>query len=219
MRQFRNIIVWATIVATIAFCGCNKEKENKINLSGQGQLSGHEWVDLGLPSGTLWATCNIGANAPEDFGDYFAWGETTPMTEYGNHDYSITYYNTSTMEILPEYDAVKTLWGDGWQMPTPGNFQELVAKCSFKWIKYKGTEGYLITGSNGKSIYLAAGGSFGDDGIAVIGRDCNFWTNIEDDNSLTAAYATFFDYYRTDILGCDHSYGLSIRPVCKVVTQ
>ena len=110
----------------------------------------HEWVDLGLPSGTLWATCNVGANAPEEFGDYFAWGETAPKDYYdwdnykwcnGNDSTLTKYCNDSTygyngfvdnkVELDPEDDAAYVNWGPSWRMPTLNQTQELWQDCTW----------------------------------------------------------------------------------------
>lgn len=110
------------------------------------ELNGHTFVDLGLPSGTLWATCNVGATTPEEDGDCFAWGETEPKDEYtkGNYKYQ------DEIDILPaSADAATVNWGEGWRMPTPKEFLEL-GWCEWTWMG----KGYKLTGPNGNSIYL-----------------------------------------------------------------
>ncbi len=137
----------------------------------------HEWVDLGLPSGTLWATCNVGANAPEEFGDYFAWGETAPKDYYDwdnykwcNGDmYTLTKYcNDSTCgyngfvdnkdELDPEDDAAYVNWGPSWRMPTVNQTQELWQDCTWQWTQVNGVNGRLVTGPNGNTLFLPAAG-------------------------------------------------------------
>jgi hypothetical protein len=146
----------------------------------------HEYVDLGLPSGTLWATCNIGASAPEDYGDYFAWGETKPKDNYDldnykwyNHDdnyytkynqsYSKGYYDESgnyvpvvtkdnKTELDPEDDAAYVNWGPSWRMPTHEQQQELVEQCTWTWTTRNGVYGQQGTGPNGNTIFLPAAG-------------------------------------------------------------
>ena len=134
----------------------------------------HEYVDLGLPSGTLWATCNIGANSPEDYGDYFAWGETAPKHEYTQqnyewYDYSryiFTKYCTYSMygivdhkkELDPEDDAAYVNWGPSWRMPTLEQIQELIDNCSWKWTLRNGEFGQLVTGPNGNTLFLPTTG-------------------------------------------------------------
>jgi hypothetical protein len=133
-------------------------------------------VDLGLPSGTLWATCNVGASSPEESGDAFAWGETEPVGEYdwnnpwsnykwcnGSSD-TLTKYCTDSdygtvdnlTELEPEDDAAWVNWGPMWRMPNEEQFDELEENCTWKWSTKNGVEGRLITGPNGNSIFLPA---------------------------------------------------------------
>ena len=142
----------------------------------------HEYVDLGLPSGTLWATCNIGANAPEEYGDYFAWGETEPKDNYDWNTYkwydydhrSFTkyhrdeaYYDDSGSYIVPadgntvldpEDDAAYVNWSPFWRMPTSDQQKELVEHCTWTWTTRNGVFGQLVTGPNGNTIFLPAAG-------------------------------------------------------------
>lgn len=104
--------------------------ENKIN--------GHEYVDLGLPSGLKWATCNVGANSPSEYGDYYAWGETTTKTSY-TYENSKT-YNKKIGDIggNASYDAARANWGGTWRMPTKEEFDELLNKCTCTWTTQGG---------------------------------------------------------------------------------
>ena len=132
-----------------------------------------EYVDLGLPSGTLWATRNIGANSPEESGDYFAWGETEPKEEYYMSNYKwydydnelFTKYCTDSgygmiddKELEPRDDAAWANWGPSWRMPSLEQLRELKEKCSWEWIERNGTSSYLVTGPNGNTIFLPAAG-------------------------------------------------------------
>lgn len=134
----------------------------------------HEYVDLGLPSGTLWATCNIGANNPEDYGDYFAWGETVPKQVYeietymwyNNSYYMLTKYCTNSSngyvdnktELDSEDDAATVNWGPSWSVPTQEQFQELADNCNWIWISINGVGGQKVTRRNGNTIFLPCGG-------------------------------------------------------------
>lgn len=138
---------------------------------------GHEYIDLGLPSGTLWATMNIGANNPEDYGDYFAWGETEPKDDYNwntnkwgyydeNSKLHITKYNTNSdygpvdnkIELDTEDDAAYVNWGSSWRMPTMVQIKELINKCSWEWTTRNGINGYRVIGPNGNELFLPATG-------------------------------------------------------------
>jgi hypothetical protein len=144
-----------------------------IILGGGEEPEQHQWVDLGLPSGTLWATRNIGANSPEESGNYFAWGETEPKEEYYMSNYKwydndnelFTKYCTDSeygmvddKELEPRDDAAWANWGPSWRMPSLEQLQELREKCSWEWIEKNGTSGYLVTGPNGNTIFLPAAG-------------------------------------------------------------
>lgn len=132
----------------------------------------HEWVDLGLPNGTLWATCNIGATSPDEFGDYFAWGETAPKEVYdwsnykwcnGSEETMTKYCSNSSFGIVdnkteldPEDDAAYVNWGPSWRMPTHEQLQELVDNCTWKWTTYAGVSGIELTGPNGNTLFFPA---------------------------------------------------------------
>ena len=137
----------------------------------------HEYVDLGLPSGLLWATCNVGANAPEEYGDYFAWGETQPkdcydwsnyqhcmgsnitLTKYcNNSSYGYNSYTDNLTILQPGDDAATANWGSGWRMPTGAEWQELYNNCTWVWTTQNGVNGRCFTGPNGNSIFLPAAG-------------------------------------------------------------
>ncbi|MDE6650023.1 MAG: fibrobacter succinogenes major paralogous domain-containing protein [Muribaculaceae bacterium] len=144
----------------------------KIRTSNDGPLTGtindHDWVDLGLPSGLKWATTNVGASTPEDFGDYFAWGETCPKTVYADTN-CITYrkdFADMTRErivdqqgdLTKNHDAASSNWGNSWRMPTDEEFKELIETCKWEFTENDATTGYLITGPNNQSIFLVAAG-------------------------------------------------------------
>ena len=118
-----------------------------------GVYRNHEYVDLGLPSGTMWATCNVGASSPEDCGNYYAWGETRPKEIYNDSTYSFE----GNQSPLPSYrDAATANWGAGWRMPTDDDFVELMSNCAWRWTTINGVNGYIVRGFNGNSIFLPA---------------------------------------------------------------
>ena len=131
--------------------------------------NGHEYVDLGLPSGTLWATCNVGATTPEGYGDYFAWGETSPRISgmwydykwFGNYDDDniiLTKYNDddSLNTLLPEDDAATANWGNGWCTPTVDQWKELYQYVNSTGTIQNGVFGRLFASNNGRSLFLPA---------------------------------------------------------------
>ena len=188
---------------------------------GEPETTQHEWVDLGLPSGTLWATCNVGANVPEEYGDYFAWGETAPkdyydwstykwcngsdktMTKYcTNSSYGYNGFVDNKTELDPEDDAASVNWGPSWRMPTNEQHRELYNKCSWLMIALNGVSGYLCTGPNGNTLFLPAAGYREDATLSQVGSRCDFWSRTLSSNPRSA-YCLFF------ILGGFGSGGLS----------
>ena len=183
----------------------------------------HEWVDLGLPSGTLWATCNVGANAPEDYGDYFAWGETAPkdyydwstykwcngsyttMTKYcTNSSYGYNGFVDNKAELDPEDDAAYVNWGPSWRMPTTEQQRELYEKCSSVWTTQNGVNGRLFTGPNGNILFLPAAGYHYSDSLYYAGSWGSYWSRTLYSSFPIGAYYLHFssenvywhDYYR-----------------------
>lgn len=124
----------------------------------------HKYVDLGLS--VKWATCNVGASSPEDYGDYFAWGETETKEVYIETTYMPAkkilgikcYIDTSKNISGTQYDAAHAKWGGNWRMPTFNEIKELKEKCSWRWTEINGVYGYLVIGSTGNSIFLPAAG-------------------------------------------------------------
>ena len=187
----------------------------------------HAYVDLGLPSGTKWATCNVGAKVPQDYGSYFAWGETSPksffnVTSYklckGEY-YSLTKYNTSSYygtvdnktELELNDDAAHVNWGEGWRIPSKAQIVELINPKYTKseWKSLNGVKGLKITSKkNGKSIFLPASDM---DYAGLLGQ---YWSRTLGKNGGDEAWAFFFNlkgYVSTS--NDDRNYGHSVRSV------
>ena len=116
----------------------------------------HPFVDLGLPSGTLWAKTNIGADNPEDYGNHYAWGEISTKNTYDWATYNYTDFSRITLDVI--HDVAYQEWGKDWCLPTLEQCQELYDKCKWKWTTLNGKNGYLLTGPNGNTLFLPAGG-------------------------------------------------------------
>ena len=196
-----------------------------------GTENGHEYVDLGLPSGTKWATCNVGASKPEEYGNYYAWGETTPKDYYdwstykwcnGSYD-TQTKYNTSSssgtvdnktvLELAD--DAARANWGGAWRMPTDAEWTELRENCTWTWITKNGVNGYEVKSKiNGNSIFLPAAGYRSIDDLDDAGSNGYYWSSsLHTDNDPYAAWGVAFDsddVGRSSYGRCD---GQSVRPV------
>ena len=166
---------------------------------------GDTYVDLGLPTGTLWATRNVGATYPEDSGDYFAWGETTPNKDsyiwatyqWGaiiNGSSKITKYNTketygevdNLTELEPEDDAAYVNMGPEWRMPSKEQIDELVENCTWEWTEVNGVYGQLVTGPNGNTMFLPAAGNNSGNHISDAGTYGHYWSR--DLQFLTPTY-------------------------------
>ncbi len=203
-----------------------------------GQVEGHDYVDLGLPSGIKWATCNVGATKPTEFGDYFAWGETKPKENYHWSTYKwciynptilakpsgITKYNTvsnwgtidnrTTLEV--EDDAATENWGSAWRMPTMDEIKQLRENCDWRWVKDfqgSGVNGHLGTSkNNGATIFLPAAGHHHCRIIYGDGRFGSYWSS-----SLCEAYSDFACCFSPpDGVVYDYRYfGRCVRAVIK----
>ena len=202
-----------------------EEQENTEN--------GHEYVDLGLS--VKWATMNVGATKPEEYGDYFAWGETQPKDTYnwstykycnGSYD-TQTKYNTNssygtvdnktTLDLSD--DAARANWGGSWRMPTDAELTELLEQCTWTWTTQNGVYGYKVTskksGYTNKSIFLPAAGYHDGYSFTNTGSCGFFWSS-----SLYADYpygAWYVDFYSVNVYRNkgNRNCGFSVRPVCQ----
>ena len=172
-------------------------------------IEDHEWVDLGLPSGTLWATMNVGAKVPEEYGDYFAWGETAPKQVYSWSTYkwcngsqnTITKYCTNSdygmvdnkTELDPEDDAAYANWGPSWRMPSQEQCMELCVSCTWQQTTMNGVNGQLVTGPNGHSMFFPAAGERYNNTFGDLGSYGQFWSRtLYDDIYSYSAVMLFF---------------------------
>lgn len=183
-----------------------------------------EPIDLGLPSGTLWASCNVGAVSPEDYGGYYAWAETEEKSTYSwsNYKYSDatgrkiskycddSYWGTedNLTTIEPEDDAATVNMGKDWRIPTKAEMDELLKKCKWKEEKLDGVLGVRVTGPNGNSIFLPHGGYKMNDKHQNPGYGF-YWTST----LYYGASAYSLDIVFKEYGSSDRYAGLSIRPV------
>ena len=191
--------------------------------------NGHEYVDLGLS--VKWATCNIGAENPEDYGDYFAWGEVKPKKYYdwSTYKYSngvklIKYYNNRVYiknsfqdyktVLDPEDDAATANWGGAWRMPSKVEQDELRNKCKWVRTKLNGVKGYKVTGPNGNSIFLPMAGCMHEDDLLVVKSAGFFWSSSLGSEGLYDAYYVSFASGGVDWNEGGRYFGQSVRPVC-----
>ncbi len=175
-------------------------------------VNGHEYVDLGLS--VKWATCNVGATNPEDYGNYFAWGETTTKSDY-DYDNSTTYCkNMSDISGNAEYDAARANWGGPWRMPTYTEIGELINNCTWEWTSQNGVNGYKVTGPNGNSIFLPAAGYRYGSSLRNAGSYGAYWGSTPNKSTVECALTFFFDSDNYN-MGDDSGRigGHSVRPV------
>jgi hypothetical protein len=217
----------------VLFTACEKgEPSDKSNGDGSTSVSGvsegHAYVDLGLS--VKWATCNVGATSPEDYGDYFAWGETQPKDVYnwdtykwceGSYDTQTKYctdsdYGTVDNKTILELsdDAANANWGGSWRMPTIEDQEELYTQCSWTWGQKNGVNGYTVTGPNGNSIFLpAAGGRISSD-LSSAGSYGDYWSSSLGADYSSGAYGlsicSDLIYW---FIGYNRYFGQSVRPV------
>ena len=201
--------------------------------------STHAYVDLGLPSGLKWATCNLGASTPEGYGDYYAFGETdtyyssqNPLTwksgkSGGYHwssytwceavnayDYNMTKYNASDNKTVLDMadDAARANWGGTWRMLTEAEWNELLNNCTWTETTRNGVSGRLVTGTNGNSIFLPAAGTRAGINLLYPGSDGHYWSSSATTIPSTS-YAKFMRFGYNNCTSGGRSNGRSVRPV------
>ncbi len=195
------MLVAFVAVTMVAFVGCTKEESNggvddSMAVGSEPDSIPDGWVDLGLPSGLLWAECNVGAMAPEEYGEYFAWGETTPKSNYDWSTYRhctvndhgslsmLTKYNTMTdygtvdsLTILEAADDAATArLGNGTRIPTKEEWLELMDNTTAEWVTQNGVYGCRFTASNDNTLFLPAAGFRNFSELGDTGSYCRYWT-------------------------------------------
>ena len=151
-----------------------------LSQSADGQINGYDYIDLGLPSGLKWATYNVGATSPEEYGNYYAWGMTTTFAhgEYTEDNCATDGVELGDIAGKPEYDAATASWGSTWKMPTWNQMLELMNNCEEEWVTISGVNGIKFTGPNGRYIFLpAAGYSDGSLGLSNAGYVGRYWSS------------------------------------------
>lgn len=201
----------AAILLGVGLQSCDREDNNGDNNGGNnGGNSSVVWVDLGLPSGLLWADRNVGASTLEDYGNYYAWGETTPkdvydmstyaygneydeLTKYCNNDsYGLNGFTDNLTVLQASDDAATANLGAGARTPTEDEWRELIGHTTSTWITRNGVNGRLLTGSNGRSLFLPAAGSSYGSSLDFAGENGYYWSStLYVDNPIRAIYFLF----------------------------
>ena len=185
--------------------------------------NGYEYVDLGLPSGLKWATCNVGASSPEQTGLYFAWGETTGYTDEqvtsGVRLFNYGSYTASSIstDLTLEQDAAHVNLGGNWRMPTKAEYKELFDNCNVSWTAdYNGTgvKGRVFTSKlNENSVFFPTAGVCDGSSVSSVGSSGDYWSASWD--STYDAWALYFDSRDQYTGRSARSYGFSVRGVCE----
>lgn len=187
-----------------------------------GDIDGYFYVDLGLPSGLKWATRNIGASSPEEYGNYYAWGETETKEEYTRENCATLGVELSDISGNPQYDAASANWGGTWRLPSLTEMKELVDYC--EWIKTtrNGINGYKVVGPNGHHIFLPAAGLYIDSLIYNDddNYDSEYWTSTPDImkyddywSAISLSLRNESGVVKVNIVEGAREYGKPIRPV------
>ena len=229
MKQFSSflVVLLFALVSTTAnaqeYPRGDVDRDGSVNISDVTSLIGYllkgswpdepepqqyDYVDLGLPSGTLWATMNVGANTPEEYGDYFAWGEVAPKEVYdwstykwcNGSEYTLTKYcanseygtvdNKTDLDL--EDDAVYVNWGPSWRMPTSDQLEELKNSCTWQRTEMNGVIGNVVTGPNGNTMFLPAAGAINGSAFERVGQYGYLWScALNSDETSVASYFYF----------------------------
>lgn len=236
MIKARRLLAFAmAAVVAMGAMSCDKDESNDSASSNSNNETVGDWVDLGLPSGLLWASRNIGASQPTADGQYFAWGETQSKTVYSWETYAYGYsyleltkycnneyfgYNGYTDDLTtlqPSDDAATANWGNGARTPTMEEIKELCDNCTSEWVTLNGVKGRKFTGTNGNSIFIPAAGYLEGDGSNNAGSMGFYWSStLRTDGYPNTAWQLEINQGTarvTNSTGYHRYYGLPVRAV------
>lgn len=207
------------IVYTIPIDGIDRMEVREYNNMCPDSHHPHA-IDLGLPSGTKWACCNVEAKTPEAYGGYYAWGETSEKSEYTWENYA--YYNSSTDNCVnigsdiagTAYDVAHVRMGGSWRMPTLEQQQELINHCTRQWTTQNGINGTLVTGPNGSQLFLPAAGFRWCGVLGYAGEDGDYCSSSFNPSNGYGAFYLFFYSGGWNWGSSGRSDGFSVRAVC-----
>lgn len=178
-------------------------------------------IDLGLPTGTKWACCNVGASSPEGYGGYYAWGETCEKEKYKWENYEFLDSTKRDVEDIgfdiagTSYDVAHVNLGGSWRMPSLEQIKELLDNCTSEWISFNVVIGREFTGPNGGKVFLPAGGYCWNT-LSLRGRAGCYWSSTKDpDDIVVGSYGIFFEFDDVRMSSATLCSGLSVRPVSK----
>ncbi len=221
MRRVFLLPLMLCILCSLVACSSDGDEPNG---DSSGSVYRPKMVDLGLPSGTLWADCNLGAKTPYEAGNYYAYGETETKSDYSWSTYKwwtdkMTKYTgeDGKAQLEAADDAARVRLGEGYRIPTVDDYIELKNKCSWSWIsEYHGANGFLIKGPNGNTIFLPAAGFKSDKNRYYYGANACYWlSDVTSKDSYTYAYGilSIGGLLGTGAGTSGRTLGCSIRPV------
>ncbi|HRF86401.1 MAG TPA: hypothetical protein PLN34_07575 [Alloprevotella sp.] len=234
MKTFRRVgiaLMSVFMVAGLAACGDDDENENDKGGIGGGETGGLKayakcpdghhphLIDLGLPSGTKWSCCNVGASSPEGYGGYYAWGETEEKAVYDLN--TCLYYKENRYVHIgdeisgTQYDVARVKWGAPWRMPTLSEMHELWENCSRLWAQQNGVNGICVTGPNGNSVFLPAAGDRRNESLSYDGSSGYYWSGTLDSGDEIHAYHLGFSSGGWGWSDYSRFNGHSVRPVAE----
>lgn len=165
--------------------------EEKTFTTKQG-VNGYEYIDLGLPSGLKWATCNIGATLPGEYGEYYSWGELVTKTSYDSDNCSTYGKRMNDISGDIQYDVARKEWGGTWRIPTKDEQHELIDNCTWELASQDGGVGYKVTGPNGSYIFLPAAGYYHGTSLYDMKTYGYYWSSTPYDGSSNYTYGIRF---------------------------
>jgi len=183
----------------------------KVKIKEPDPYAGHEYVDLGLPSGTKWATMNVGASSETDYGNYYQYGKGAAQYSVTSGDSS---YSGTENPLDSSVDTAAQVWGGDWHMPTRAQMEELTANTTYQWVtnyKDSGINGGTFTATNGAVLFLPAAGNWGNGSLYNVGNFGYYWGSSPYTSIL--AYYLRFSLSINDVSNFNRKYGYSVRPV------
>lgn len=221
-RRYQKFIYFTAFLIILGYTGRisnyfkHKNTEQTLSqiadsISEDNTINGHEFIDLGLS--VKWATCNVGADSPSDYGDYFAWGETLTKSMYIEKN-SVNYKQIiGDISGISKYDVARTKWGGTWRLPTSAEIDELKNKCKRKWTIRNGHNGLLIIGPNGNSIFFPATGWRYNSSLLYVGEYGHYWSSTPYEDDTMNAYGLNFGCDGLDKGRLYRYFGCPVRPV------
>ena len=222
-KLFKTLMIMALCGATMGIVSCKKDSHNVPD----------GYVDLGLPSGLLWATCNLGATTPDGYGNYYAWGETSTKNTYNWSTYryatvdadgdlqTLTKYNTlesygtvdnkTTLEASD--DVATAVLGNGARIPTKAEWQELRDNTTAEWTTVNNVNGRKFTAANGNSLFLPAAGNRSGSALYYDGTHGGYWSSSLVESYPLGAWNVGFGSDNQGVGYYYRGYGVSVRAV------